>query len=418
MGERDVPCYLCGEEVVVGEDYQSHVQIVHDVEYDEKKIFGKENINTKKKIDQTSSIEGHMEERSDEFDDSTCMQDIFDKLREIKDMVDGNIDMEDLSEDEELDVLNEEQIDQMFESIKSKVMIMDLSKNKPKSTNANVSASRKWYDGTYFNCLFCHNTIYGEEHFRKHLEVHNELPKTLQEVKKCSTDYEEALYTCKVCSRRLKHEITNILCHVQTHCKSLEEYEAKYVDIKEELKNLPVIRDASKKLVEEKLLTSNGDEKEETRQSRNAPPMTQDSLELCSEDKPPLSPSLSEKSSLLVRQDIFSDSISLRKNEKEPREVPLKSDHFQTRVPLSETNYGVNNGKESEADVVKMSKHVKKVKPISMYHCPINDCKFITTKEGMKNSEAAIHLKNEHGIKAADMKPGMYKFEKIKKIDQ
>merc|ERR1719233_1885401 len=320
MGENEVPCYLCGEDVVVGEDYQSHVQIVHDVEYDESKILGKENINTKNKIDQTSVLEGHMNmKESIKFEDSTCMQDIFDKLREIKDMVEGDFEMEDLSEDEEFDVLDEEQIDQMFESIKSKVRIMDVSETRPKITNPNVNATRKWYDGTYFNCLFCHKTIYGEEYFRKHLKVHDEFPKTLQEVKKCSTDYEEALYTCKVCSRRLKHEITNIVCHVQTHCKSLEEYEAKYVDIKEELENLPVIRDASKRLSEEKLLTSNDDEKEETRQSRNPPPMTQDSLELGTADKPPSSPSLSEKSSLLIRQDIFSDSISLRKNEKEPR---------------------------------------------------------------------------------------------------
>jgi len=417
MGGREVPCYLCGEDVVVGEDYQSHVQIVHDVEYDETKIFGKENINTKNKIDQTSSIEGHMEE-SNKLDDSTCMQDIFDKLREIKDMVEGNIEMEDSSEDDEFDVLDEEQIDQMFESIKSKVIIMDLSKNNPKNADASVDATRKWYDGTYFNCLFCHKTIYGEEYFRKHLEVHTEYPKTLQEVKKCSTDYEEALYTCQVCSRKLKHEKTNIVCHVQTHCKTLQEYEARYVDIKGELQNLPVIKDASKKLPEEKLLISNGDVKEETRQSRNPPRMTQDSPELSSEDNPPSSPSFSEKPSLLVRQDIFSDSISQIKNKKEQRVAPLKPDHFQPKVPLSETNYGVKDSKLSGIDVLKVSKHAKKVKPISMYHCPIIECKFITTKEGMKNSEAAIHLKNEHGIKAADMKPGMYKFEKIKKIDQ
>jgi len=417
MGGRDVPCYLCGEDVVVGEDYQSHVQIVHEVEYDEDKIFGKENINTKNKINQTSSIEGHMEESS-KLDDSTCMQDIFDKLREIKDMVEGNIEMEDLSEDDELDVLDEEQIDQMFESIKSKVMTMDLSKNKPKSTNDSGNVTRKWYDGTYFNCLFCHKTIYGEEYFRKHLEVHTEYPKTLQEVKKCSTDYEEALYTCKVCSRKLKHEKTNIVCHVQTHCKTLEDYEARYVNIREELENLPVIRGAFKKLPEEKLLISNGDVREETRQSRNPLPMFRDSPEISSEDKPPSSPSLNENSSLLVRQNMFADSISQIKKEKEHREAPLKPDHFRTKVPLSETNYGVNHSKQSEADVTKMSKHGKKVKPVSMYHCPIIECKFITTKEGMKNSEAAIHLKNEHGIKAADMKPGMYKFEKIKKIDQ
>ena len=50
----------------------------------------------------------------------------------------------------------------------------------------------------------------------------------------------------------------------------------------------------------------------------------------------------------------------------------------------------------------------------SLYYCPISDCSFYTSKEGMKNSKAALHMKNDHKIQAKDMKPGMYKFTKIK----
>ena len=34
-------CYLCDEEVVVGDDYQAHLQIVHGVNYDEKRNLEK-----------------------------------------------------------------------------------------------------------------------------------------------------------------------------------------------------------------------------------------------------------------------------------------------------------------------------------------------------------------------------------------
>ena len=252
------------------------------------------------------------------------------------------------------------------------------------------------------------------------MTVHNEFPKTLQDVKKCSTHYEEALFTCKVCSRSVKHEIKNIACHVQTHCKSLDDYADKYLNIHDELDKLPVITDSSnEKHTDEKLLLSNGDEKEGIRRFPDLPSFRQDSQVPNSEKKLQSSPSLNEKPSNLVRHDNVSELITPKP--KEPKkeyndEFLLRHDKFVSSVPLSEVNRVVISGKQSEPFVEKTFKQVKKAKPISMYHCPISNCKFITTKEGMKNSEAAIHLKNEHGIKAADMKPGMYKFEKIKKL--
>eukprot|EP00092_Neocalanus_flemingeri_P039257 GFUD01042737.1.p1 GENE.GFUD01042737.1~~GFUD01042737.1.p1 ORF type:complete len:306 (+),score=72.36 GFUD01042737.1:24-920(+) len=50
----------------------------------------------------------------------------------------------------------------------------------------------------------------------------------------------------------------------------------------------------------------------------------------------------------------------------------------------------------------------------SVYLCPIPNCNFSTNKEGMRTSKAAVHLKVEHMIRAVDMKPGMYKFNKVK----
>ena len=121
---------------------------------------------------------------------------------------------------------------------------------------------------------------------------------------------------------------------------------------------------------------------------------------------------MNEKPNNLVRHDNVSELVTPKELKKEHNEFLFKHDKFISNIPLSEDNGGVTSVKQSEPIAEKTNKQVKKAKPISMYHCPITNCKFRTTKEGMNNREAAIHLKNEHGIKAADMKPGMYKFEK------
>ena len=58
---------------------------------------------------------------------------------------------------------------------------------------------------------------------------------------------------------------------------------------------------------------------------------------------------------------------------------------------------------------------VKKTRTI--FFCPLLPCWFKTTKEGMKEGPAAIHLKEEHKVSGAMMKAsssGTYKFRKVK----
>ena len=48
--------------------------------------------------------------------------------------------------------------------------------------------------------------------------------------------------------------------------------------------------------------------------------------------------------------------------------------------------------------------------------CPVENCSFYTTKQGMLDGAAANHLNKTHMITAADMKaaaPGTYKFNKV-----
>jgi len=53
----------------------------------------------------------------------------------------------------------------------------------------------------------------------------------------------------------------------------------------------------------------------------------------------------------------------------------------------------------------------------TFYMCPLEHCKFFTTKQGMQQGTAANHLSKTHKITGADMKaaaPGTYKFNKVK----
>ena len=48
------------------------------------------------------------------------------------------------------------------------------------------------------------------------------------------------------------------------------------------------------------------------------------------------------------------------------------------------------------------------------YACPLPECAFLVNKEGMLEGKAAVHLRKVHSIKPKDMRPGQFKFRKIK----
>jgi len=53
----------------------------------------------------------------------------------------------------------------------------------------------------------------------------------------------------------------------------------------------------------------------------------------------------------------------------------------------------------------------------SFFLCPVEHCKFFTTKQGMLDGTVANHLNKTHKVTGADMKtaaPGTYKFKKVK----
>ena len=50
----------------------------------------------------------------------------------------------------------------------------------------------------------------------------------------------------------------------------------------------------------------------------------------------------------------------------------------------------------------------------TLYLCPLQQCKFYTNKAGMLSGEAARHLCIHHQVRPADMRPGAFKFTKLK----
>ena len=52
----------------------------------------------------------------------------------------------------------------------------------------------------------------------------------------------------------------------------------------------------------------------------------------------------------------------------------------------------------------------------TLYYCPVTDtgCPFYTVKEGFNDGTAAAHLSQVHKIRKQGMKPGDYKFRRVK----
>ena len=98
---------------------------------------------------------------------------------------------------------------------------------------------------------------------------------------------------------------------------------------------------------------------------------------------------------------------------KEDKNDQVKNIDRSALQEVKEPSMSVKEIKQEDS-VVKQELASNSTKATSMYLCPMDDCNFSTTKEGMKTSKAALHLKMTHKIRAVDMKPGMYKFSKIR----
>ena len=129
--ESEIPCYLCGEGVVRGDDYKIHLTIAHGVAYDEKMDLSSTGADIPTSDNVTPGEENEYEQ--DEIEDEVIQTsqksflDMFDaKVKQIMDLAEGKVEPESVKDDN-VEVLDENQIWQMFENMKNKVMNMDIS---------------------------------------------------------------------------------------------------------------------------------------------------------------------------------------------------------------------------------------------------------------------------------------------------
>jgi len=104
-------CVLCDDEVVMGDDYQAHLQMVHSVTYDEIKD-----------LEEVENKSRRLEENEEEMlEDSIFWEVILDKIRNIKDLVEGKIEVNDAPEDEDDDeeIVEDGQLLQMLDNLKT-----------------------------------------------------------------------------------------------------------------------------------------------------------------------------------------------------------------------------------------------------------------------------------------------------------
>ena len=418
MPEGEVSCYLCGEGVVKGVDYKIHVAIAHGAEYDvERSLDGDDsenvtlakhseipNVKADNYIGQLETIHLGVGDEVKEAGENNDIKSYFDKLNEklkqIKDVAEGKIEPFSYTDADKIELVDDNQIWQMFENIKSKVMNIEVQETPITTNNSfqklqvqgsdsmNNCAQRKWYHGTFYNCKDCHKTFYGQEYFRKHLSnKHKSYPMSIQEMRVLSSQYEETLYTCKVCEKKVKHEFKNIYVHLKKHSLTINEYETTFVSIKEEVGTLPSVRNVDENIPSKQKL--------EVLTSLSETHLTQKVMVNVKK----LHPSKTQMDNAILSRSPY---LHIRRIKSEVEIIPHDPENLLLKQPPSTTMlFNLNAGNH------------KSNKPQSLYYCPVPECSFYTTKKGMKSSQAALHLKNDHKIKAKDMKPGMYKFKKV-----
>eukprot|EP00092_Neocalanus_flemingeri_P010852 GFUD01011685.1.p1 GENE.GFUD01011685.1~~GFUD01011685.1.p1 ORF type:complete len:399 (-),score=114.20 GFUD01011685.1:58-1197(-) len=375
--ESEVPCYLCGEEVVEGDDYRIHVSLAHGVDYDIDRILdatgGDGDEATGDKVTLSEDSEMHEDVTNDKYEVIGQLENTHigsknqnkggqgsemnaksffsffdDKLKQIKDLAEGKI--EPISvEDGSIEVVDDNQIWQMFENIKKKVMTMEIpeeifSSNSPQIEETSTDMSQ----------------ADDLEPIKSQVKKHEPI---VSDVKKPQPIRQTIEKPQPVRSQVEKPQPVGIQFDMPQQIRSQVK---KPQPIKNNAKNLQPIR----------------------------------------------SQVHSKSESPFVQPRPVKSLQSVKSQVAKPEGRPLGGIMPPPSIKTVTTNPTPTMAEQS---VVKQETiPIPTTKPQSLYYCPISDCSFYTNKEGMKNSKAALHIKNDHKIKAKDMKPGMYKFTKIK----
>merc|ERR1719312_403446 len=443
-------CLHCDDEVIAGEDYLQHLQIIHEIfdDYDQILILTRAKLEERNKEDDSNA---------DELSGESFIKIFNTKLKEIKDMAEGKLDSMSVNFDQSESVIVEEkQLWDMFENIKSKILNLDLSAETQADNvvdtlgdvEENVS-KRRWFEGSYFICQKCDQKEYGETAFKVHLKrTHGVVGKSIKDISDLYSHYEKKYYNCKVCDTNITHDYSHLYQHLKRkHFISIVDYERDHeanFKATDEDDNVPV----------------------PTQQFINTPKVTNPTVNLKSIKIPPQSLEVTKSTANLTSLKILSPSLINERKYSDPMDkvlIPTLSDERldndsiteneqdkldisddmtttlqETSAPapvdkvpstqssgsLSAPSVEVTKVLASSGDddlvAIKREPVEHKVKKVTLYYCPLKmpgtqqECGFNITKEGFQNGVAAKHIQHKHKISAKDMKPGKFKFNKVK----
>ena len=368
-----------------------------------------------------------------------------DKLQEIRDVVTGRKKIKELHFDDTEDTNEnyEEKIENLFDTLKKKLLGLNLSDDQnlaktpigPAEEKKDVDVAttngevKRFYDGTNYSCNQCAKTVYGDLVFKNHLKtVHNVQFKGRTNLSEFSSHHEELFYSCLVCQKIVDHQFKSIYDHLKkTHSLSIVEYESEYLkpspavsDMSEDkplLKKTPMVNILKLKSSEllkysVSLPPTSSDHKEIP---RNMETKSEAKKKLFHQPETPRSENSKKRKSLDIEEagdsvKVVEVEVELAKEHEKEHEKEQEIDDDDEIVVVYEAPV--------KAPVLETDPEGRRKKSNTLYYCPITNCKFFTQKEGFKNSQkfkkVVDHLFKIHGIKKEDIKPGRYKFIKVK----
>ena len=373
-----VACHKCDDEVVVGEDYRSHLLLNHD------------------ESDYENILSLTLAKTSNE-----SFKSIFNrKLKEIREVMENPtvVIEDDKSEDKEY---SEDHLWQMFEDINNKVANLDLNIENEDTVVDNddvekqervadnhdqvVDEKIRWFEGTFYVCKSCSKKVFGETQFKAHLKKdHSIVVKSVTEFSKYFSHFERKQYKCKICDSIYNHDYKNIYCHMKkAHRLSIQEYEQIHEKKQETKKQNDENLNPKARECKIKILSKN-------------------------EVNQILVPSLDDTST----NDLVAEITEVVK------------DNSTTIAPVDPIliNTVEEQSGDSEVTALKTEPMDNIPKQKTTYFCPLQNvknssiaCGFSCSKKDFRdNAAGAKHLINVHKVKGSDMKKGQFKFNKVK----
>ena len=339
---------------------------------------------------------------------------------------------------EEKDVINENQLWDMFEDIKTQVKKMDISGVAHSGVDIslvdskNTEEDRRWFEGSYYICKICDKKEYGDTMFRTHLKKEHKLTaKDTRNLSEFCTHFQQLKISCQLCHMILFHDYSTLSQHIKSqHFMSIVDYENKYV-------------------------TGNGGQTlEEAKSSHN----TLEELSVPEPDKEALAPApephvrpmlrilspstingkvdegllSSNKTQAKTQGTLFTvehttnvlkgtEDVTKKMSPSESQNTSVTGTKDPSNSGLEITGEVSTPNEQQEVVAVKREpmEHVPRTR--SLYYCPLKsvenpdeNCSYFTNKQGFMNHTASRHIIEVHKLKAKEMQPGQCKFKKVK----